>query len=312
MGPTIAAALDGGQMKGESVEGRGARRSADNDRDLVADDGSTCRYRLADWAHTRPVSDLRRADVPRVADGPRRPGGGQPARRRRVRPLSSSHRRHDRETMLSHAQNRTPRDAFVRISTPARPCPNLPWHRRAPWARQPQSRPTPCRREHRRRNGRRSHRDHPVCPPEVLVPALATGPVDVVISLGRELIAVAIIESPATEGRETWAAQAAERQLGRAGRGGRVKSPEAGPAGNNPGARPVGTITSRRRDRLRGQSRFAAVRSARQDQPRSYELAADSPRVRSGRWTSGWAGWGIGGLSRSIARSGEVAATLAV
>ena len=43
--------------------------------------------------------------------------------------------------MLSHAQNRTPHDVFVRISTPARPRPNLPWHRRAPWARQPQSHP---------------------------------------------------------------------------------------------------------------------------------------------------------------------------
>ena len=154
-----------------------------------------------------------------------------------------------------------------RIDAARRVCPHqhrrptashLPWHRRAPW-----------------RNRNRTHAVSPwassskrasqpscssLCPPEVLVPALAAGPVDVVICLGRELIAVAIIESPVTEGREMWAAQAAERELGRAGRGGRVKSAEAGPAGNNPGARPVGTITSRRRDRLRGQSRSAAVR----------------------------------------------------
>jgi hypothetical protein len=40
-----------------------------------------------------------------------------------------------------------------------------------------------------------------------------------------------------------------------------VTSADAGPAGNNPGARPVGTITLNATDRLRGQSRSAAARA---------------------------------------------------
>jgi hypothetical protein len=52
MQPTITAALDDGPMKGDQIEVEVLEGRPPKTLDLVAGDGSTCRYCLADWVQT--------------------------------------------------------------------------------------------------------------------------------------------------------------------------------------------------------------------------------------------------------------------
>jgi hypothetical protein len=52
MHPTITAALDDGPMSGEQIEVEVLEGRPPKTLDLVAGDGSTCRYCLAGWVQT--------------------------------------------------------------------------------------------------------------------------------------------------------------------------------------------------------------------------------------------------------------------
>lgn len=52
IGPTITAALDDGPLKGRSTEAEMVEGRPPRTIDVPADDGSTCRYCLADWVQT--------------------------------------------------------------------------------------------------------------------------------------------------------------------------------------------------------------------------------------------------------------------
>jgi hypothetical protein len=52
MGPTITATLDDGPMKDDSIEVEVLEGRPPKTLDLVAGDGSTCRYCLAGWVQT--------------------------------------------------------------------------------------------------------------------------------------------------------------------------------------------------------------------------------------------------------------------
>jgi len=53
-GPTITAKLDDGPMKGQRIETEIVQGRAPSTIDATADDGSTCRYVLADWEQSGP------------------------------------------------------------------------------------------------------------------------------------------------------------------------------------------------------------------------------------------------------------------
>ena len=53
-GPTITAKLDDGPMKGRRIETEIVQGRAPSTIDATADDGSTCRYVLADWEQSGP------------------------------------------------------------------------------------------------------------------------------------------------------------------------------------------------------------------------------------------------------------------
>ena len=52
MGPTITATLEDGPMQGDSIKVEVLEGRPPKTLDLVARDGSTCRYCLADWVQT--------------------------------------------------------------------------------------------------------------------------------------------------------------------------------------------------------------------------------------------------------------------
>ena len=53
-GPTIIAVLDGGPLAGRRVEAEVVEGRPPKTIEVKADDGSTCRYVLADWAQAGP------------------------------------------------------------------------------------------------------------------------------------------------------------------------------------------------------------------------------------------------------------------
>jgi hypothetical protein len=53
-GPTVTAKLDDGPMKGQRIETEIVQGRAPSTIDATADDGSTCRYVLADWEQSGP------------------------------------------------------------------------------------------------------------------------------------------------------------------------------------------------------------------------------------------------------------------
>jgi len=52
--PTITAALDDGPLRGMRIEAQVVEGRPPSTVDVSADDGSTCRYCLADWAQSGP------------------------------------------------------------------------------------------------------------------------------------------------------------------------------------------------------------------------------------------------------------------
>ena len=54
VGPTITAALDDGPLRGTRIETDVVEGRPPSTVDVPAADGSTCRYCLADWAHSGP------------------------------------------------------------------------------------------------------------------------------------------------------------------------------------------------------------------------------------------------------------------
>jgi hypothetical protein len=52
--PTIIAALDDGPLRGMRIEAQVVEGRPPSTIDVPADDGSTCRYCLADWAQSGP------------------------------------------------------------------------------------------------------------------------------------------------------------------------------------------------------------------------------------------------------------------
>ena len=54
IGPTITAALDDGPLRGMRIEAQVLEGRPPSTVDVPADDGSTCRYCLADWAQSGP------------------------------------------------------------------------------------------------------------------------------------------------------------------------------------------------------------------------------------------------------------------
>jgi hypothetical protein len=52
--PTITAVLDDGPLRGRRVEAQVVEGRPPSTVDVPADDGSTCRYCLADWAQSGP------------------------------------------------------------------------------------------------------------------------------------------------------------------------------------------------------------------------------------------------------------------
>jgi hypothetical protein len=54
VGPTITASLDDGPLRGMRIETRAVEGRPPSTVDVPADDGSTCRYCLADWAQSGP------------------------------------------------------------------------------------------------------------------------------------------------------------------------------------------------------------------------------------------------------------------
>jgi hypothetical protein len=53
-GPTITAALDDGPLRGHRIEAQVVQGRPPSTIDVPADDGSTCRYCLAEWAQSGP------------------------------------------------------------------------------------------------------------------------------------------------------------------------------------------------------------------------------------------------------------------
>lgn len=53
-GPTITAALDDGPLNGTRLEVEVVQGRPPSTIDVPADDGSTCRYCLADWTQSGP------------------------------------------------------------------------------------------------------------------------------------------------------------------------------------------------------------------------------------------------------------------
>ena len=53
-GPTITATLDDGPLQGIRIEARVVEGRPPSTVDVPADDGSTCRYCLAEWAQSGP------------------------------------------------------------------------------------------------------------------------------------------------------------------------------------------------------------------------------------------------------------------
>jgi hypothetical protein len=54
VGPTITASLDDGPLRGMRIETRVVEGRPPSTVDVPSDDGSTCRYCLADWAQSGP------------------------------------------------------------------------------------------------------------------------------------------------------------------------------------------------------------------------------------------------------------------
>ena len=54
VGPTITAALDDGPLRGKRVEAQIVEGRPPSTVDVLADDGSTYRYCLADWVQSGP------------------------------------------------------------------------------------------------------------------------------------------------------------------------------------------------------------------------------------------------------------------
>jgi len=53
-GPTITAALDDGPLRGKRIEAPVVEGRPPSTLDVPADDGSICRYCLAEWAQSGP------------------------------------------------------------------------------------------------------------------------------------------------------------------------------------------------------------------------------------------------------------------
>ena len=53
-GATITAALDDGPLRGKRIEAQVVEGRPPSTVDVPADDGSTCRYCLAEWAQSGP------------------------------------------------------------------------------------------------------------------------------------------------------------------------------------------------------------------------------------------------------------------
>jgi hypothetical protein len=54
VGPTITASLDDGPLRGMRIETRVVEGRPPSTVDVRSDDGSTCRYCLAEWAQSGP------------------------------------------------------------------------------------------------------------------------------------------------------------------------------------------------------------------------------------------------------------------
>jgi hypothetical protein len=54
VGPTITAALDDGPLRGKRIEAHVVEGRPPSTIDVPADDGSTCRYCLAQWTQSGP------------------------------------------------------------------------------------------------------------------------------------------------------------------------------------------------------------------------------------------------------------------
>ena len=55
-GPTITATLDDGPLQGIRIEAQVVEGRTPSTVDVPADDGSTCRYCLAEWAQSGPFA----------------------------------------------------------------------------------------------------------------------------------------------------------------------------------------------------------------------------------------------------------------
>jgi len=55
--PTITAALDDGPLRGMRIEAQVVEGRPPSTLDVPADDGSTCRYCLADWTQSGPSAE---------------------------------------------------------------------------------------------------------------------------------------------------------------------------------------------------------------------------------------------------------------
>ena len=54
VGPTITAVLDDGPLRGKHIEAEVVEGRPPSTIDVPADDGSTCRYCLAEWVQSGP------------------------------------------------------------------------------------------------------------------------------------------------------------------------------------------------------------------------------------------------------------------
>ena len=54
LSPTVTAALDDGPLRGMRIEAQVVEGRAPSTVDVPADDGSTCRYCLAEWVQSGP------------------------------------------------------------------------------------------------------------------------------------------------------------------------------------------------------------------------------------------------------------------
>jgi hypothetical protein len=57
VGPTITAALDDGPLRGKRIETPVVEGRPPSTLDVPADDGSICRYCLAEWAQSGPSAE---------------------------------------------------------------------------------------------------------------------------------------------------------------------------------------------------------------------------------------------------------------